>query len=230
MTMLHRMSEFTGVSIHASDAVLGAVRDVYFDEMEWKVRYFVADTGTWLPGRIVLLAPEAVTELDVPAGELRVNLTKEQIERSPGIETHQPVSRQRELALRDYYGWPIYYPQGSRDLTGMPTTTPGRVPDQEDTHLQSAADVAGYYIHARDGDLGHIEDFIVDEGAWAIRSLIVDTRNWWPGKKVLVEPRSIEKIDWASSKAWVAMSRDEIRNGPEFHASEPLEEQVAAAR
>ena len=85
-----------------------------------------------------------------------------------------------------------------------------------DPHLRSTHDVSGYHIQAADGEIGHVEDFIIDDETWAIRYLIVDTRNWWPGKKVLVSPQWIERVSWSESKVFVNLSRETIKQSPEY--------------
>jgi PRC-barrel domain len=92
-----------------------------------------------------------------------------------------------------------------------------------DPHLHSTSEVTEYYIQATDGDIGHVEDFLIDEDAWAIRYIIVDTRNWWPGKKVLVSPEWISRVDWREAKVFVDMTREEIKNSPEYDPSTPVE-------
>jgi sporulation protein YlmC with PRC-barrel domain len=90
-----------------------------------------------------------------------------------------------------------------------------------DSHLRSTHEVSGYHIQAADGEVGHVEDFIIDDETWAIRYLIIDTRNWWPGKKVLVSPQWIERVSWSESKVFVNLSRESIKQSPE-HTEESL--------
>src|SRR4030095_15371045 len=135
-----------------------------------------------------------------------VKLTTEQVRNSPDIDTDKPVSRQQETLLHTYYDWPTYWtggiPLGPHAAAAYPgglvMTEPYELPQEEqaDPHLHSSRDVLGYYIQARDGQIGHVEDFIVDTDAWAIRYMAVDTVNWWPGKKVLVAVTWIEYGDW----------------------------------
>jgi hypothetical protein len=85
-----------------------------------------------------------------------------------------------------------------------------------DSHLRSTHDVTGHHIQARDGEIGHVDDFIIDDETWTIRYLVIDTRNWWPGKMVLVSPRWIDSIDWGQSKVFVNLHRDAIKQSPEY--------------
>ena len=76
------------------------MKDFYFDDQSWAVRYVVADTGSWLSGRQVLLSPHSFGNFHQAGKILTVNLTRKQIESSPVIESHKPVSRQYE---EEYY-------------------------------------------------------------------------------------------------------------------------------
>ena len=161
-----------------------------------------------------------------------VNLTKEQVRNSPGTDTDKPVSRQHETELHGYYGWPVYWGGGTvlgefqtSPLMIMETVkedeTPPENPDS-DTHLRSTSVVTGNHIEATDGEIGHVEDFVVDDKTWAIRYLLVDTGNWLPGRRVLVSPRWIKRVSWSESKVLVDLTRDAIKNSPEFDPEKPV--------
>ena len=85
-----------------------------------------------------------------------------------------------------------------------------------DPHLRSTNKVSGYGIHATDDEIGHIEDFIIDEEAWAIRYLIIDTKNWWPGKKVLISTKWINRVSWSDSRVFIDLPRETIKQAPEY--------------
>jgi uncharacterized protein YrrD len=232
------MKEMRGHRLGARDGDLGRVKDAYFDDLTWTVRYLVADTNTWLSGRKVLISPFAVRLLpSTPHGLIEVDLTKEQIEKSPPIEEHLPVSRQFELKYYNHYRWPYYW-QGPElwgpaafPILGYSGPPQVRLPESRpvsaseppaDPHLRSVAEVAGYAIHARDEAIGHVEDFIFDDETWMIRYLVVDTRNWWPGKRVLVAPEWVTSVDWHQSSVQVDLSRDTIQAAPEYHPTDPI--------
>jgi hypothetical protein len=87
------------------------------------------------------------------------------------------------------------------------------------------SNLRGFTVGATDGDIGdigHVEDFLVDDATWMIRYMIVDTRNWWPGKQVLVSPEWIERVDWSDSKVHVRLTREQINKGPEYDPSGPV--------
>jgi sporulation protein YlmC with PRC-barrel domain len=248
--MLRTVSELQGRAIAASDGEIGSVEDVYFDDVGWTVRYLVVDTGHWLPGRTVLISPMAIRKAGGVDGAIPVALTKAQVERSPSVDTDLPVNRQYELEYSRYYGYPFYwsgpYRWGSvRYPDDLTATGPGPVPavgaappapavrdtmeSGGDPHLRSARDVTGYYIEATDGDIGHVEDLLVDDREWAIRYMIVDTRNWWPGKKVLLSPDWIARVSWQDSRVHVDLTRDGIKSAPEYDPTRPIEREYESS-
>jgi len=225
--MLMNAVQMKGLVIRAIDGDLGTVSQFYFDDETWAIRYLTVETGGWLGGRQVLISPIFVIGTDRQGKRLDVALTTKQVENSPNIDTHRPVSRQDEAAYLEYYGCPYYwgfYPMGSVAPATDSTETPAdRVRKQSmDSHLRSTEAVTGYSIQAADGEIGHAEGFILDDEDWAIRYMEVATRNWWPGKKVLVSPAWIERVSWADSAVYVGLSRDAIQSGPEFDESAPI--------
>jgi hypothetical protein len=211
-----------GYTLHGLDGEIGRVREFYFDDRHWTVRYLVAETGNWLTGRQVLISPHALGAVTKEEQHIAVELTKKQIEDSPSLDSDKPVSRQFEDAYYRYYGWPTYwggpynwgaYPYIVRDRKNW---NPTQNEKSWDPHLRSTRDVSGHHIQAVDGEIGHVEDFIIDDKTWAIRYLIVDTRNWWPGKKVLVSPQWIERVSWSESKVYVNLPREIITRSPEY--------------
>ena len=234
--MLYNLSALDGFSLGANDGEIGSVEDFYFDDEAWAIRYLAVDTGTWLSGRRVLISPSSLGKVDWDGRRIEVTLARNQIENSPHIDTHKPISRQHESELYDYYGYPYYwggpYMWGPVAYPGGYAALPSEAPEQttqnkelramreqqrmEDQHLRSTREVTGYYIEASDGEIGHIEDFMVDDSNWAIRYVVVDTRNWWPGKKVLVSPQWISSIDWRETKARVDLRREQIKQAPEY--------------
>jgi sporulation protein YlmC with PRC-barrel domain len=226
--MQYGVKNLNGYSIGATDGDIGKLDDFYFDDEFWTIRYLVAETGNWLLNRKVLISPFALLKVDLARERLNVTLTKKQVEESPSIDTDKPVSRQHEASYLDYYGYPYYwggpylwgsmtYPrlsdadQRSIEEAGM------KREEENDCHLRSVNKVTGYHIEASDGAIGHVEDFIIDVETWEIRYLVVDTQNWWPGKKVLVAPQWISRVSWNDLKVYVDLSRETIQKGPEYH-------------
>ena len=224
-----------GMAIRALDGELGTVDQFYFDDETWAIRYFTVETGGWLDGRQVLVSPFSVIHTDWQERRLDVALTKEQVENSPDIDTHQPVSRQHEAEYLGYYGYPYYWggpnlwgpafsPAGSEILADAAAEAlADRIRrESTDSHLRSEEEVQGYFIDSSDGEIGHLDGFVVDDDMWTIRYIEVATRNWWPGKKVLMSPAWIERVSWANSKVYVGLSRDVIQSGPEYIESIPV--------
>ncbi|MGD2109094.1 MAG: PRC-barrel domain-containing protein [Phycisphaerae bacterium] len=233
--MLRSLNSILRYEINATDADLGKVDDFFFDDSNWRVRYFVVDTARWLGGRRVLISPVAVDRADWAAHQLCVNLTKDQVEKSPGIEADEPVSRQMEKQLTSYYAWPVYWGPPGAELS--PALAEGRAraavakahepktsapADEGECTLRSIKEVTGYKIEAADGGIGHVEDFIADEEDWTIRYMVVDTRNWLPGKKVLIAPWMIRSVRWGDTKVHLEMTRDQVRAAPEYDPSAPV--------
>lgn len=222
--MLFKTKTLEGHKLHSLDGEIGKVSDFYFDDQYWTIRYLVADTGGWLPGRQVLISPYALGEVIKKDHRISVNLTKKQIEDSPSLSSDKPVSHQFELAYSGYYGWPSYwggpttwgtYPTVVRD-PGLWSGLSPSPKEAGDAHLRSINEVTQYHIHATDGEIGHVEDFIVDDETWTIRFLVINTRNWWPGKKVLVSPLWIERVSWGESQVFVNLTREAIKASPEY--------------
>jgi hypothetical protein len=233
--MLTKTARLNGFAIQATDGELGTVEQLYFDDKSWAIRHLVVETGGWLGGRQVLISPISIVRTDWEAKRVHVALTKGQVERSPKIDTHQPVSRQHEAEYYGYYGYPYYwdgpymwgssfYPAGVEVSAALSREALAEKIGKEltDSHLRSTQAVTGYDIEAADGEIGHVAGFIFDDEAWAIRYIEAATRNWWPGKKVLVSPAWIERVSWIDAKVNVGLTRDAIKTAPEYIESTPI--------
>lgn len=224
--MLRNATDLQGYTIHATDGDIGHVDQFFFDDEHWTVRYLVANTGNWLSGHMVLISNLSIGETKWDERKIFVNLTRDQVEHAPGVGSDRPVTRQHEEAMSDYYGYPYYWAgagiYGMGVYPGMlvtpeePAVAAVADPPVEDSHLQSTHDVSGFHISATDGEIGHVEDFIIDDEDWKIRYIEVATRNWWPGKKVLLAPRWIQHIDWQDGKVQINLPRDVIQDAPEY--------------
>jgi hypothetical protein len=236
------LGELAQLRIQAQGSDAGKIEDVYFDDHEWIVRYFVVNTGSWLLGRRVLVSPVAVAAPDWANHVLRVKLTKEQVESSPDIDLERPVSRQQLFELHQYYGWPMFGdadPMLGTSFMGLyPSIWAAREQQAEeaaqtknraaqsaeapanqepgDRHLRSAHEVKGYHIHAADGEFGYVEDFFVSESDWFVRYLLIDSHRWLPGRKFLIAPPWIDAIDWPQSEVKITKTREQIEHSPEY--------------
>jgi len=226
MRQLYKLGPLTGYSLQARDGEIGKLKQIYFDDQYWTVRYFVVHTGGWLLGQDVLIAPVVVTAVDEEIQRLDVDLTREQIKNCPPLNAALPVSRHYELEFYRYYGWEPYW-SGDPLFDSAPIVPPlsiaGAEPKKpEHPHLHSSDEVTEYYINAHDGNIGHVEDFIVEERSWAIRYLEVDTRNWLPGKHVLVHPAWIQQVDWEKQTVTVDLTCEAIESAPPYDPAKIL--------
>ncbi|WP_321479938.1 PRC-barrel domain-containing protein [uncultured Bacteroides sp.] len=221
--MLISVKKLNGYKLNSLDGEIGKAKEFYFDDKYWTIRYLVADTGGWLTGRKVLISPYSLIRVDKEAEHIDVDLTKKQIEDSPLLESDKPVSLQFEESYYGYYGSPMYwagsymwgyYPYILRERERWEKST--KEERTWDPHLRSTYNVDGYYIQASNGEIGHVEDFIINDETWEIVYLVIDTKNWWPGKKVLVSPRWMEQVSFDESKLVVNLSREAIKEAPEY--------------
>ena len=229
--MLRSIKHLYGDKLNASDGEIGHVKDFYFDDQNWVVRYVVADTCSWLAERLVLISPHAFGVFQQDGDSVLVNLTRQKIEDSPAIETHKPVSRQFEKKYYNYYGWPSYWAGGGMwGMAGFPMVSLDPVPveqtsqshrpqphNDDDPHLRSAQALKGYHIETNDGAIGHVADLIMDDKSWEICHLVVETGHWFSGKEIVISPKYINRISHEKSKVFVNVTKEDIQKEPEYH-------------
>ena len=230
--MLQVVSNLIGFSIEAQDGPLGSVNDFLFDDTTWKTRWLVIDTGHWLTGRKVLVHPSSIGQIDYERRTIAVALTKAQVEGSPDILQDRPVSRQMQSSLYGYYGWDPYWGGGmygsglyadgmyGGGLGVLPFNRMGMAGGSDlaledgDPHLRSVKEVKGYHIHATDGDIGHVQDLLIDSTGWGLRYLIVATSNWWVGQHVLISPYAVKEVDWLGQHIRLDVDRAKVKASP----------------
>jgi PRC-barrel domain protein len=243
--MLRSTNDLEGYAIRATDGDIGHVKDFYFDDEAWVVRYLIVETGNWLSSRQVLISPIAIGQSIWADKVMAVSITREQVKNSPDIDTDKPVSRQHEMQYLGYYDYPYYwggaglwgagvYP--SMMLTGVGLTGSGaehlaakadqaRVTREtaqhknDDPHLRSGIAVMKYRIQASDGGIGHVQGLLLDEDTWAIRYLIVDTSNWWLGHQVLIAPQWIQNVSWSDRSVSVNLTRQAVKDAPPYDSA-----------
>ncbi|WP_392384313.1 PRC-barrel domain-containing protein [Marinomonas primoryensis] len=245
--MLRSMHDLERYTIAATDGNVGEVKDFLFDDEEWVVRYFVVETGSWLSSRKVLISPIGIQKANLKEKVFPVSITKEQVKDSPSVNTDKPISRQHEMDHLGYYGYPYYwggtglwgagmYPYSlspgfglyadskeESDSTELANEKANRELHQnDDPNLRSCKTVIGYHIHAVDGELGHVSGLLIEENTMAVRYLMVDTTNWFSGKKVLISPEWIENIDWIDNSVHINLTRHQIKEAPEYHSTKDL--------
>jgi len=230
--MLRSTRKMEGYKLAAADGAIGKVKDFLFDEAQWTVRWMVADTGEWLPKRKVLISPISLGEPDWNSKLFPVRLTKQEIEDAPGLESDAPVSREYETQWFNQYGWPYYWQGGGiwggsvypatlytrEEKSASVQESPEAGPDV----VRSIEEVSHYHIEAADGGIGHVEDFIVDDEPWTIRYMAVNTRNWLPGRKVLLPIETVKSIEWADQKVFLDVDRETVKNSPKYDPFAPI--------
>jgi hypothetical protein len=225
--MLRSLKSVDDFTIGTTDNGIGRVRSFLFDSRTWHILYLVADTGTWLPGRQVLIAATALGEPDWSSRTIPVSLTKDQVREAPDLDADKPVSRQREIELHQYYGWTPYWVGSGVSMHTAPV--PGPVATEQvqeaaqgDPNLRSTREVRGYRLRATDGEIGHVDDFISDDENWIIRYLAVDTRNWLPGRSVLISPKWVQEISWDQRQVSIEATREQVKNAPAYDPGTPV--------
>lgn len=246
--MLYRADAILNQTVEATDGVVGLVKDIYFDDISWTLRYLVVDTGGWLTGREVLISSEALVGLNRDQSTVVTRLSQMQIENSPSAEVDQPISRLSEIQLSQYYGWSPYwtavpgglfpwsrtytFPRDSSAPDGGPAS-----PNFEDEferqsqtnpNLRSFASIRNYALRATDGDIGQLEDLLIESESWRITHIIADAKLWWPGGLVVIDRGMVEDISWSDQKIVVAMTRDEVKNAPAYNKNRPMTEAFQA--
>ena len=238
--MLHSIQDLEGYTIGAIDGMIGHVKDFYFDDEAWVIRYLVVETGKWLSHRSVLISPRAINQPDWSERTFPAALTQDQVKNSPSIDTDKPVSRQHEIGYLDYYKYPYYWDggdfwgdgkmwlgmgsgrTGSRSRStnaealpaGTGANTEGR--GQGDPHVRSHNEIIGYDVLAADGHIGHVQGFLLDEKGWAIRFIVVNTSNWWLGHQVLIAPQWITNVSWEERTVSVSLTREAVKGSPPY--------------
>jgi len=228
--MQHNIKSLIGFKMAATDGEIGEVKEFYFDDETWAIRYVIVETGNWFSNKKVLIAPQALLVPHWANKNFPVNLTKEQIKNSPDIDTDQPVSTRQEIEMFGHYAWERYggsgfYAGGSAAVMDLPPVVDEEIIKENDaannhadydTHLRSTEAVSGYYIHATDGDIGHVKDFIIDDTTWEITDLVIDTQNWIGGHKVLIPVRHVKEIQSYDFKIMLDVSMAFIKDEPSF--------------
>jgi hypothetical protein len=247
--MLRSTQGLEGYAVGATDGTIGHVKDFYFDDHKWVIRYLVVETGDWLSSRRVLISPVSIGHPNWQEKVLTVSITRKQVKNSPDIDTDKPVSRQHEMQYLGYYGYPYYW--GGAGLWGggiypnvlIPdypgfASSPDAAPSKaekayaeaelarhrdDDPHLRSVNAVMRYHIQATDGDIGHVQGFLVDDETWAIRYLIVDTSNWWLGHQVLIAPQWIQDVSWPDATVSIHLTQQAVKDAPPYDSAAQLD-------
>ena len=221
--MVKSLRELHGVAIEATDGHIGSLQDLYFDDRSGQIRYFVVDTAKWLPGRRVLIAPEAIRRPWKDGTGLPVNLTRQQVRSSPEIAIERPVSREAEMLLHMHYGWAPYWVGASLSPTAPELASlveeareaESASTQKREIHLQSGHEMIGFQICGSDGKAGVLDDLLIDPIEGKVRFLVVKTGERFSHKQVLLSPDVIAGVNGAESKITTRLSRHAIGCCPE---------------
>jgi hypothetical protein len=208
-----------GTTLEESDGHVGTLYDILFNDLSWKLRHLVVGMDRWFLGRQVLLDPEVIQRADWPNRRLLVRLTKEQVRQSPSVESDLPVARRESLAAAQVLVWEAY----------LTSVLDASLEPRGDPHLRSTKMLTGLRLHCTNGQLGHIADFLIDDQTWSVGDLVVDTRNWWPGKHVLVESSLVESIDWDNREVRLSLPREQVEDRPAFEHAAPSDESLVGS-
>jgi uncharacterized protein YrrD len=236
--MLRSLKSLKQSRIQTSNGTIGSIADYLFDDARWSIRYLIVNTGGWLSRKEVLISPLVIEQVEASLQDIRLSVTKEKVENSPDVDSHLPVSRQKEKQHHDYYQWPYYwagtgiggmatYPTVMLDRARLLQTPPREFPkdlsdDNGDPHLRSAKVVEGYEISATDNLFGSVDDFIIDDESWTIRYLVINTAKFWFEKSVLISPEWVSSISWSDGRISVDLTKEQIKNSPEFDPNSPV--------
>jgi hypothetical protein len=215
--MLESTHLLTGFSLATEDGEIGSVKDFYFDDQHWNIRYLVVETGNWFFGGKVLISPYAIQGVAWEDRLLKVKMTKDQVRSSPSIDTNLPVSKQLEKKLNDYYAWPYY---GSAGM-GYPTTGMVKVSrtvrselednTAADKHLRSYRHVRDYKVYNPDGFLGETADFLVDTADWTLPYLVVEMADAADGDMIAIPTDQIASIDFSTYAVAVTLDTAQLK-------------------
>lgn len=220
--MLRSASKIIGHRLHAVDGEIGRATDFLLDEQGWFLRYMVVETGRWLANRRVLISPMGLSKAEWTSRRLVLEGTREQVKTAPVLADGGAVPRQHEVELSRHYGWSLSG-FGALPTSGETTPVPELSPaPPAEPSLHSIREVLGFALNATDGAVGHVEDFIVDDDTWTLPYLVVDSRNWLSGRKVLVATEQVGQIDWVDRRVDVLLPSWEIEESPEFDPTAPV--------
>ncbi len=223
------------VMVCATDGPFGKVDQFLFDSRSWAIRYIVVETGSLFTEEKKLLSPVSFHSFG-PEG-LRVNISVEQIRKSPGIDTEQPVSRRKELEIHRYYGWPYYwnYPLYTSTLgtplypgygaypysplnadrnyiqNGTPVQENKNTSEEE---LRSTIEVTGYIVSVRDRNIGNVIDFFFDDELWVLRYTVAETGCFFAGKRIVLASQWSRNIEWETKTVYFDIDPTIIERSP----------------
>ncbi|TDE18012.1 PRC-barrel domain-containing protein [Dyadobacter psychrotolerans] len=230
--MIRSLKSMSLFSLGATDGEIGKVKELYLDDESWVIRYWVVDTGDWLPKNKVLIAIQSLLKPDWENGVLETDLTLDQIRSSPDIDTDKPVSRQEEMKLYNHFPWRIYWGPGVGSKGSfIPLTESVKAALAEDAqnrsnsndpHLRSSDKLIGYDIQTTDGQFGHLADLIIETDTWEVTSLVIETGSWLSSKKILLPVSAVNEINWSASNLSISLCMEDIKNSETYNPEAPV--------
>ncbi|MEJ2024010.1 MAG: PRC-barrel domain-containing protein [Deltaproteobacteria bacterium] len=231
--MLRSSRNLMEIVIQAEDGEIGRCKDFLVDEMSWIIRYMVADTSKWLPGRKVLIPPDVLKTPDWDLKHIPVQMTRAQIEQSPVLDEDAPVSRRYEKRYYGHFGWPPYW-VGSAALGEVPNPYPisemqshveDKNTDPKKPHFPSLKQLRDFPVKAEGEDVGHLHDCMMDLPDWIVRYLVVDISKWYQlkARKILLIPEAVTNIDLIDREIRTNIMREDMKNCPEYNEETPLD-------
>ncbi len=227
LNMLYTLNDLEQYTVNAADGYVGKIKDFYFDDRTWKLRYLVVETGIWLKNRKVLLPASAVKLVNKDDKQLSLDMSMYHVKNGPSIERDLSLKPQSEIDYLSYYGYSFY--RGATEAHGFDKDAEAKLAEifasvdavrrtYGDRHLRSCKEMINYDIEGSDSQVGYLQSMLFDEKDWSVRYLMLNTSNWWLGHQVLLEPQSIRDVSWGDARIYVNMLRQEIQSTPIFDA------------
>jgi hypothetical protein len=213
---VHTLCQYT---ILAKGGDIGNIDDFLFDEDTWKIRYLITDTSNGPSRRKVLLPAIALDQTNQVSRKIPIHLTKEQVNNCPSIDTNALMSRQIQSRLNEVYPVFMYWAMSGYVSTSLPLAPVSNQQSQSEEHniaFRSVEDIGHCFIQAVDGDLGAIEEIVVDDESWSIRYIVANPTKWLLGRKFWVLPTWIETIDWEAQQVFLKISKEQLKNSPDY--------------
>lgn len=227
--MLHKASQLKGAVVTALDGEVGVVDALYFDDEQWGIRYLGVRTGHWPSERHLLVPPTAVRQDASTDRQLQLALLKEDVLHGPQFDGERPLTRRQERAYAAYYDTPLYWerlpdPMEAGELPVPPASgIDGQALELDATrplaeaHVHCTREVLGYTLTTPDGQIGKVEDLLIDEQTWAVQQLVVDTARWRPGGEIAVPVALTRGIDREHDAVYVSADKETLQRWPAYH-------------
>ncbi|RYY75266.1 MAG: PRC-barrel domain containing protein [Gammaproteobacteria bacterium] len=231
--MMHLLSDLNDFVIDANDGKIGKVKDFYFDDRRWVIRYVVVEINSGIGNRKILLSPSLIKHLNLEEKSIAVDMSVAEISSSTAIDTTFSVS-QYEIDYLSYYGYAFFGDnktvENNEDDTNSVEQTSHKADDvfvaidsvrrmHGDRHLRSCCEIVNYHIQANDGEIGRLKTMLIDDDNWAIQCFVTTTSDLWFGHQVLLKPQAIKDISWGNAKIYVGMTQQQVKEAPLFDLS-----------